>query len=115
MLAAEVGSMTASGECVKERCSLAVKTKFGIDGLRFAAPEAAEFGADVSVKRSVDFDDVEKAGEIFDGMDFLARDFGRVENAVPIFVRPAGGADADSRGLFHNAQARWGKSSTGSC
>lgn len=42
---------------------------------------------DVSVEGSVDLDDVEESREIFNGMNFLARDLGGARDAVPIFCR----------------------------
>src|SRR5580698_8525140 len=53
----------------------------------FAGPELGEFGLDVSVERSVDFE----------RMLLAEAHAGRVESSVPVFVAPAGGANADAR------------------
>src|SRR5258708_15943075 len=34
-------------------------------------------------------------------MNFLPRHFGRIQNPVPVFIRQAGGPNADSRSRFH--------------
>ncbi len=44
MEAAEVGSMTAMGLCVKERCSLAVNMKFGFTASAFRTQSLARCG-----------------------------------------------------------------------
>ena len=79
------------------------ENKIRIDRRCLPAPEPSQFWPDVSVKRSIDFDDVEEASQKFYGMNFLARYFGRLEDSVPVFIRPAGSPDADSRSVFHAA------------
>src|SRR5271154_6104081 len=72
-----------------------------IDFIRAAHPEAGDLRFDVSVERRIDFYHVETAGEDFQGMLFAALHSGRVEDALPVFVGPAGGAHANLSG-FHD-------------
>ena len=60
-----------------------------------AAPEFGQLGLDGSVERCVDFSGIEKAGEIFKGMLFAKLHSRRIENAIPVFIGPACGAEAD--------------------
>ena len=73
----------------------------------------------MSIERSVDFDDVEESRQKFHGMDFLTRYFRRIENPVPVFVRPAGSPNADSWSRFHTGRPDDGRLAqcfeTGSC
>src|SRR5258706_3603006 len=85
---------------------LRCENKIRIDRRCFPAPQSSQFRTDVSVKRSIDFDDVEEASQKFNGMNFLTRYFGRVEGPVPVFIRPASSANADSRRRVHEQQAR---------
>src|SRR3981189_3660104 len=89
------------------------ENKIRIDRRRLPAPEPSQFWPDVSVKRSIDFDDVEEASQKFYGMNFLARYFGRVEDSVPVFIRPAGSSNADSRRRVHEQGGQMSQVSTG--
>src|ERR1700676_724133 len=75
--------------------------KIWIDRPCLPRPQTPQFRPYVSIKRSVDFDDVEESREKFDRMYFLPRHFRRIQNAVPVFIRPAGSPNADSRSMFH--------------
>jgi len=50
MVAAEVGSITASGECVKGAVEFGGKEEIFIYGCDFTAPEFREFGLQRSIK-----------------------------------------------------------------
>ena len=83
------------------RFKLRREVEIRIHPRNFAAPQAAKLGLDVPVKRSVDLDHVEKPRQIFQGVQFVASDFGRVKNPVPVFVRPAGSSNANLVGRLH--------------
>src|SRR5258706_6209791 len=92
---------------------LRCENKIRIDRRCFPAPQSSQFRTDVSVKRSIDFDDVEEASQKFYGMNFLARYFGRVEGSVPVFIRPAGSSNTDSRRRVHEQGGQMSHVSTG--
>src|SRR6266849_2194523 len=72
-----------------------------IDVVGDPRPELCQFGLDVSVKRSVDFDRIEAAGNQFQRMPLPALHSGRVEDALPVLVGPSGRAHADVTRLGH--------------
>ena len=77
--------------------------KIRIDRVRLSRPQSPQFRPYVPIKRGVDFDHVEESRQKFDGVDFLARHFRRIQNPVPVLIRPPGSPDADSRSLFHTS------------
>ena len=93
--------MTAMGLCVNERCSLAVNIKFGFTALARSHPEFRQVRLDVSVEGRVDLDHVDAARQDIERMLFAVLHPGRIEDSLPVFVRPAGSTDADLRGYFH--------------
>src|SRR5258707_11007204 len=90
----------------KRPMQLRGEKKMWIDRRHLPRPQPPQFRAYVSVKRSVDFDDVEKPRQKFDRLNFLSRHFGWIENPVPFFIRPAGSPNADSRIRFHTRGPR---------
>src|SRR5208337_1768992 len=79
------------------------KQKLRIHGRDFAAPELRQFRLERSIERSVDLRGVEKARQIFQRMHLAALHARRIEDAVPVFVRPPRCADAD----LMRANFRW--------
>jgi hypothetical protein len=58
-------------------------------------PELCQFGLYVPVERGVDLDQIKAARDNFQGMLFTPRHARRVQDAFPVFVRPASRTDAD--------------------
>src|SRR5271154_5371684 len=77
------------------------KKKVWINRFRLSGPQTPQLRTDMPIKRSVDFDDIKESRQKLDRMDFLSSHFRRVENPVPVLVRPAGSPNADSRSGFH--------------
>src|SRR5580700_475571 len=88
----------------KRPVQLRGKEKIRIDRRCLPRPQTAQFRPNVPVKRSVNFYDVKESRQKFYGMNFLACNFWRIENPVPVFVRPAGSPDADSRNSVHTGR-----------
>src|ERR1700693_4707151 len=76
-----------------------------IHRLRFPHPEFGQMWLDVSVERRVDLHHVEAARQNLKGMLFPVLHSGRIEDSFPVFVRPAGGANADWGGYVHGTSS----------
>src|SRR5271154_6460339 len=100
MVAAEVGSITAMGECVNERCNFAVNINFGFTAT-LRTPKLGQLRLDVPVKRRVDLDHIETLRQKFEGMAFPALHTRRIKDSVPIFIAPTGRADANLGECVH--------------
>src|ERR1700690_1811349 len=85
----------------KRPVQLCRKKKIGIDRRCLPRPEAPQLGTYVSIKRSVDFDDIKELRQKFNRMDLLPRNFRWIQNSVPVLIRPPGSPYADSRRRFH--------------
>ncbi len=72
--------------------------ELGIHRFGGANPQLGQVRLDVSVERSVDLDHVEAARQNLQRVLFAVLHARRIEDAVPVLVRPAGSADADLRG-----------------
>src|ERR1700681_892160 len=80
------------------------KKKIRIDCPCLPRPQPSKFRPYVSIKRRVDFDDVEEARQKFGRMHLLPAYYRCIYTTVPVFIRPAGSPDADSRSVFHAGQ-----------
>ena len=83
----------------KSAVQLRGKKKFRICR-RIAAPTFCHAGLDVAVKRSINLNRIEVAGEIFNRMLLSLLEVNGIDNALPILVSPACHADV-STGLCH--------------
>ena len=66
-----------------------------IHRLGLPRPQLGQVRLDVSVKRSVDLHHVKAARQDFQRMLLAVLHSRRIENSLPVFVRPAGSANAD--------------------
>src|SRR5579863_3256441 len=76
--------------------------KIGVYGVGALRPQLGKFGFDVAVEGGVDLDHVEALGEEIQGMLFVARHASGIENALPVFVRPTGGAHPHLAEAWHS-------------
>src|SRR6266404_2184440 len=88
------------------------ENKIRVDRCCLPTPEPSQFWTNVSVKRSIDLNDVEEPSQEFNGMNFLARYFGWVEDSVPVLIRPASSSNADSRRGIHRTAGQMPQIST---
>jgi hypothetical protein len=77
----------------------------GIEG-NFAHPQPGQFRLDVSVKRSVDLDHIEALGQELERVLLPALHSGGIENSIPVFLTPSGGADADLPRCVHGMRVQ---------
>jgi len=71
------------------------KQESRIDRCNLAAPQLGQFGLDWPVERSVDLCRIKETSQIFEWMLLAPLHPRRIEDAVPVFIRPARRADAD--------------------
>src|SRR5215472_3966677 len=83
----------------------------GIHSRGAAHPQLGQLGLDVSVERSIDFNYVEAARHVLEGMLFAVAHGVWIKHALPIFIRPARRADPDVRGISHE-KPDWFEGST---
>ena len=67
-----------------------------IDGIRFAAPVAANVRPDVPIETGVDLTAIKKSCQILKGMNFLLLQIGRINDTFPIFIGKPGSADVET-------------------
>src|SRR5208283_5664846 len=72
------GQRRMSGSMCERAVQLRGEKKIRIDRRSLPRPQTPQFRPYVSIKRSVDFDDVEESRQKFYGMNFLPRDFWRI-------------------------------------
>ena len=96
MVSDEVLSTTAIGEWVNALFSLAVNMNSGLTRARLAAPQLAPLRLDVAVERGVDLEHVDVLRQVLDRMLRLL-DLRRIDDAFPVFVRPAGSSNVNVR------------------
>src|SRR5690348_16794789 len=83
----------------KGAVQLCRKNKITIHARGHAAPLFSYCRLDVTVKRRVDLDQIEKVRQIFNAFARLERR--RVDNSLPILIRPARHADFDLAAGVH--------------
>src|SRR5580692_7166416 len=82
------------------------KHKLRIHRCHFSRPQFGQFGLDVSVERGVDLYHIETARYDLERMLLSTLHAGRVKDSIPVFIGPAGGANADARRDCHVQYAR---------
>src|SRR5690242_5301456 len=77
------------------------ENKLRIDGFDLSAPEFRQLRLDVSVEGSVDLNYIKTARQNFQRMLLPALHASRIEDSLPVFVRPASRAHPNSARLRH--------------
>ena len=80
--------------------------KIRVHGCRLIAPAFSYVRPDVAIKRGVDLTTIKKLGQIFERMNFALLQIGWVDDAFPIFVRKACGAEKNIHPVFNSLAAK---------